>query len=512
MGLPDQRILENRMRTKKALLNTIAGLSYEAVALVCGMILPRLILSAFGSDYNGITNSISQFLGCIALLRSGIAGVTRAALYKPLAEQDNLKYSRILRATEIFMRKVALIFLGFICVFACVYPYFVRNDFDWLFTASLVFILGISTFVQYYFGFTYQMILNADQRQCVTSFVQIFTTILNTIVAYILIRCNVGIRGVKLGSAIVFALNPLFINYYAHKKYNILRDVTPDNSAISQRWDAFAHQVANFVHSNTDIMVLTVFTNMKEVSVYSVYYLVINSITRLLRNSIPGIAAAFGDMMARGQKELMDRNFRLFELLVYTLATVLFTITEIMLVPFVMLYTKGVYDVNYSRAGFALLISVAGFFSCARIPYQHVVEAAGHYKQTKNGAFAEAILNITISVALVYKLGLVGVAIGTVAATIFRTFQYAIYLSKNILGRDCFVFVKHILLSALSAVLTYAVYSRIVWIENSSFLEWAMNACLVGVIVCVITAAINLIFYKEDMALFVKKIRNMFAK
>ena len=37
----------------------------------------------------------------------------------------------------------------------------------------------------------------------------------------------------------------------------------------------FWHQVAIFINNNTDVMVVTVFTNMLEVSVYSVYHLVI---------------------------------------------------------------------------------------------------------------------------------------------------------------------------------------------------------------------------------------------
>ena len=63
------------MRSKRALVNTLYGLLYEAVALACGMILPRLILGAFGSTYNGITNSITQFLSAISLLRAGIGGI-----------------------------------------------------------------------------------------------------------------------------------------------------------------------------------------------------------------------------------------------------------------------------------------------------------------------------------------------------------------------------------------------------------------------------------------------------
>ena len=73
------------MRGRKTLKNTIYGLLYEATAIICNLILPRIILSSFGSQYNGVIGSITQFLNVIALFQSGIGGVTIAALYKPLA-------------------------------------------------------------------------------------------------------------------------------------------------------------------------------------------------------------------------------------------------------------------------------------------------------------------------------------------------------------------------------------------------------------------------------------------
>ena len=77
------------MRGRKAAINSFFYLLEEVVSVICGFILPRLILSAFGSKYNGLTTSITQFLGAAVLLRSGLGGATRAALYKPLAEHDN---------------------------------------------------------------------------------------------------------------------------------------------------------------------------------------------------------------------------------------------------------------------------------------------------------------------------------------------------------------------------------------------------------------------------------------
>ena len=42
-----------------------------------------------------------------------------------------------------------------------------------------------------------------------------------------------------------------------------------------------------------------------------------------------------------------------------------------------------------------------------------MVYAAGHFKETQLSSIIEAVLNIVLSVLLVLKFGLVGVAIGT---------------------------------------------------------------------------------------------------
>ena len=109
------------MRTKKAVYNAATNLLYYLVVMVSGLVLPRLIILHFGSDYNGIVASITQFVSYGALLVTGVAAAMWAALFKPLAEQDRLKISGIVRATEIFMRKAGLIFAVGLIVFAAAF-------------------------------------------------------------------------------------------------------------------------------------------------------------------------------------------------------------------------------------------------------------------------------------------------------------------------------------------------------------------------------------------------------
>lgn len=494
-----------KSRSKKAFYNGLSGLGYEIVTIVCGLILPRLILTAFGSSYNGITQSIAQFLSFVALLKAGVGAVTKAALYKPLASGDKLEISRIIRATEIFMRRIAVIFAIGLIVFAVVYPILVTDEFEWIFSFSLVLIIGISTFAQYYFGITYQMLLEADQSLYIVSIIQIFTTIANLVIAAILINLGAGIHTVKLGSALIFAFTPIAINIIVRRKYKIDKKVSPDNTALSQRWDAFAQQLAMLVRDNSAIIIITMVSNVLEVSVYSVYFMIIKALNGFIRAFTNGIGAAFGNMLAKGETEVMKKNLRIYEILVYSLTSILYSATYILITSFVLIYTAGITDISYNRPVFGYIMAFGYTFFCIRIPYQNIVEVAGHFKQTKNGAYIEAILNLVVSILLGIKFGIVGVAIGTLVAMLFRTLQYGIYISKNIVKRSSWVFIKHLLLSMVNMALIIIVCNLMPLPEATSYFSWFINGIIVFVVATLITVIINLIFYKDDfMGLFRK--------
>ena len=263
------------MRAQKALANIITSFALQLITAICGFIVSRHILVAYGSDVNGLVSSITQFLGYIALVEGGVGGVIRAALYKPLAKNETYELSGIVKATEIFFRKVAFIFICYMIVLAIVYPFVVRNSFNWVYTATLVVILGMSTFAQYYFGITYQTLLQADQKNYITKLVRLLTVIVNTILIVVLVKCGASVHIVRFGSSLIFILRPLLLNLYVNRKYDIIKECTPDNKAISQRWSGLGHHVSFFVHKNTDVVVLTLFTNIKLVSIYAIHHMII---------------------------------------------------------------------------------------------------------------------------------------------------------------------------------------------------------------------------------------------
>lgn len=187
---------------KKAIINIIFSLLLQLVTIVSGFIVPRMIIETFGSETNGLLNSITSFIAYITLLQSGVGGVIRAALYKPLALKNHHDLCVILKTTERFFKKIAYITVLYIGILSLLFPYIITKNFDFLYTFSLVIIVGISTAAQYFFGITYQMLLEADQKSYVYSLVQIITIIFNTISSIVLINLNYSIQFVKFISSI----------------------------------------------------------------------------------------------------------------------------------------------------------------------------------------------------------------------------------------------------------------------------------------------------------------------
>ena len=262
--------------------------------------------------------------------------------------------------------------------------------------------------------------------------------------------------------------------------------------------------------NNTDVMVLTVCTNMLEVSVYSVYNIVINGLKRIVFSFSNGLEAALGNMIAKQEKDVLKENIALIELIMFAVSTIIYTSASLLITSFIGVYTKGIEDINYIRPVFAYVLILAQFFNCVRLPYQLVVQASGHYKQTKKGAIIEPIINLTASTILVVKLGLIGVAIGTLLATLFRTTQYSFYMSKYIVKRNQLLSLFRCIVSFLEASCIYFIVYGLRFMLPDNYFEWMGQAIWIVLISVIVVGVGSITFYKNDIIILLNKIKNIF--
>lgn len=485
-------------RKKKLFLNITAGLTKQLVMVACGFILPRYMLLYYGSTVNGLVSSISHFLGFINFLDLGVGAVVQSNLFVPLAQKDDAQISRIVKSSERFFRRLGCIFLCYIFVLCFVFPSFVNTSFDTWFTVSLILIMAISSLAQFLLGITYQILLNADQKSYIQLTLQIGTILLNTVFAVLLMRSGAGVQIVKLASAAVFVLKPLGLMLYVHRHYRIDKEIEVVGEPIKQKWNGFSQHVAYVVLRHVDIVALTVFSTLKNVSIYSVYFLVANGVTEIVLRAVTGLEALFGNMLANHEQEKLLKTFETVEWLIHNGVTVIFSCAAITVIPFVKIYTKGITDANYIAPLFSVVLLSAFATRCLRIPYFSIVKAAGHFKETQNGAYISALLNIVITVALIVKFDLIGAATGTLAAMLYHTCYFIWYLRDNILVRPVKYFVKYIFTDLIIAGLSY-ILTRDFVLEQPFYSLWLILALKVFVVTVSVFLVVNYMASRPQM-------------
>lgn len=497
----------NDKRKTKLALNTTTSLILQFTTIICGFILPRLILVSYGSSVNGLVNSISQFLGIVSLLDLGVGAVVQSTLYKPLATSDYKTISRIYKSASRFFRKIAYLLLVYVAILIVVYPNFISKDFGNIYTITLIAAISISSFAQYYFGVVNNLLLAADQKGYISYTIQIVTLIANTGICALLIRIGCSIQIVKLTTSLIFLFRPVFYAFYVNRHYKIDKEVTLDSEPIKQKWSGMAQHFASYLILGTDNIILTLFSTLSNVSIYAVYYLVVGGVNNIFYSITNGFQSLLGDMLAKKETENINRFFACMEWSFHTGITLAFGCTSILILPFVQVYTNNVNDANYYQPIFAILISLAYAAHCMRLPYHILIKAAGHYRETQNSYIVSAVLNIIISISTVKFLGISGVALGTFIAMGYQTIWMAWYDSKNIIMWSFKNFVKQIVVDTLTFIVGSIATFKIPLL-SVSYYSWFIQAIEVFVIWFIIVSIINLMFYRDKMSVLFTKIKS----
>lgn len=490
----------NENRLKKAFYSSITSAVYQIVVIVCGFITSRLLIETYGSAWNGVIASITKFLSLFVIVEVGVNGATRVALYKSFASNDERRTSAIINANDRYYRKISFFLIIYVLVLACCVPLIINANVSYWSVFFMVIIIGASKFAENCWGINSRILLAASQSNYLTNIIQTAATIANAILLFIIVKAGGDVFAAKSGSSAILAVIPIVLFILSHRMFRIDKKVAPDNTALKGRWDVLANSLSNIVHENVDVFFITVFCSAKELSVYSMYYIVADGLTKVFQVITNGLEAGFGNMWARKQYDTLNQNLRQYEYIIYALSALLFGCMTVLVVPFMSVYMRNVTDVNYMRTSLGVCIAIAQIMMSLRTPYVLLVQAAGHYKQVKFAGYAEAGINIVLTVVLVLKLGIVGAIIGTIVANTFRTVMYGSYVSKHMLNRKFSEIVKRFIwLAAVWGISVGLSYIVLKYITVTGWGSWVLAAIITFAIHAAVVLILSVIFYRNDL-------------
>lgn len=497
------------MRTKLALKNTIASLLLEVVTALSGIIVPRFFTVVYGSTVNGLVSSISQFITYMGLVEAGVSAAGIVELYRPLAEGDTETINGIISNVKRFYYKSGLIFIMLDVLLIALYPYLIHNEItDQSFIRIMIMVLSVNGIVDYFILGKYRVLLTADQRSYVISFFQILGTIVTMLVSIILIEARVNAILVKSVVAVVYMLRTLGVVFYSKHKYKYLNfKANSLQATFGQRTSAFFHQIVGMICNNTDIVLLTVLLKngaLVEVSIYSIYNYVASALTSLFNAMSTGVRASFGQVIAEHEQDTLRRTYDLFEYAYIILLFIIYTCMGTLLYSFIQLYSADFADADiYARWSLVIVFTMCGLLQNLRIPGSMVQVAAGHFRQTQGAAMIEAVLNIVVSVLLIFKFGIVGVVLGTCVSYAYRTTYILLYQERHFLPGTLKKTLLRVARSLLTSSVVMAVFFGVVNPSINSWIDWFVSAVLMCCFSGLFIVGVNALFEMDKMRMVV---------
>lgn len=490
------------MRSEKALKNMVASLMLQMVVFLSGIILPKFFLEAYGSSVNGMVTSVNQFLMYLGLAEAGVGTASVVALYGPLARKDEKEINSILSATRIFYNRSGMLFLGMVVILVGIYPYLITQQLSSGLVRAMIVVLASSMLVDYFGIGKYKVLLTASQKGYVVSLIQAVGTILNMIITIVMILVGASAVMVKGVATAVYILRFFLVRVYVKKHFSYVSyHEKPNFVSLSQRGAALLHQVVGIIVNNTDVVLLTIClgaTSLVEVSVYGIYNMIVYAVNLLLTSFSNGLTAGFGEVVSKGEKEVLKKSFSSYEYMYMIVLFIICVCMGVLILPFISVYTANIKDADYMRPVAAMMFTLIVFLQNVRIPGQTIISAAGHFRETRRQAVLEAVINVGVSLALVWKFGMVGVLFGTICSYLYRSIEIILYNRRIFVKGTGKTTAKRIMRNLLFSLILMWCAMKVVPQQMASFTEWFVYAVAVAVVSSGVVIAVNYIFEPNE--------------
>ncbi|KLE14594.1 hypothetical protein [Clostridium sp. C8] len=500
-------------RTKKFFYNSVSSAVLQIITMIVGIIIPRIVLKYYGSEINGLVSSISQFISYFTVVEAGLAGAATYALYKPLADSNFSEVNGIVSAAKKFYTQSGYIFVSLVLGLALIYPSFVKVDnISNLSVIFLVIVLGFNGILEFFTLSKYRVLLTADQKSYVISLASIVQIIINTVIIFILSRLKVDVVIVRAVALISILLRSVILMIYVKSRYNYLNyNVKPNKKALNKRWDALYLQILGSVQTGAPIILATILTNLKSVSIYSIYNMILSGINGILGIFINGLSSSFGDLIVRKQMDALKKAFNEFEFLYYNIVTIVYSISFVTIMPFIKIYTKGITDVNYNLPIVGFLFVLNGVLNSIKVPQGMLVISAGMFKETRIQSTIQALIIIVFGVILTPKYGINGILIASCLSNLYRDIDLWIFVSKKITNLP----IKNTLIRVIIIIIEITVVCipfKFISFSVNNFMQFIILAIIVGIYSTLIIIIFSFMFNKLELYGVLLRLKSIIKK
>lgn len=437
-------------------------------------------------------------MGYYGLLELGITSALTRYIARYTAKKEHEKLNNI--ASSVFYLFLIIAFVIVVVSFGFSYQlaeFFNVSMSDRKAFIVLICLVGTTTGISFPGNF-FGAVNNAREHFLQTNVVNVFRNIFRVIFVVVLIKIGFGVVGIGI-SVLLSTVFGSLANYIVYRKFASDIKISISSFSVKVLKGMFVYGIfttiitlANLLRTEIDNVVIAKFVGFNSVAVYGVSAILIRYISHLVISANSVLTPRFAMLDGVSQT---DELKTLFKGSIFISSFISMFILAISLLYGDVFIGFWVGDEFWFSSFLFKFIVIAWIVDLAQNPGVGLMYATNKHRYYALAVFIEGLLNLTISLLLVSKFGLLGVAIGTFLPMVvirvflqpylisrilniklleyFRTFEIPVltFLSVYLLVDNIGIFhhiasrgiLSLVVMSILSSILFFIIFRVLIW-------------------------------------------------
>lgn len=508
-------------RVKTAYINSTITLLSQLLQIIFGFIIRKFFIDTLGIEYLGYNSVFTNILQMLNLVDMGIGVAITSYLYKPLAENNRKKITAIMYIYKKLYSIIGFIVLGVGLVVSIFLRDLIPDANCGIWYLRLLFYINLIGTVSTYFLAYKRTLLIADQKSYLTNIADTATYFVFSIIQLVLliIAPNYIIYlSINIAKNII---SNIIVSLKVNKEYKYINN-KPDTNFVSEYKpqifqyvkDVFISKIGAVVYYSTDNIIISTLKGSLLTGYLSNYTLITGQLNTVVTQVLSSLQATFGNYISttkdKDDRLKMTDNYFCVNFCIGNFCMICFSLLA---QPFIKLFFGERMLLSFSTAlwlGINLMLTFL-----IQLPSQ-VFVIYKLFRYDRPIIITSAVLNIVISIALVNKLGINGVLIGTFITSLVYLFSRFYIIARHVYDVKYIYYIKKILYYGAISIFTFFISHMATKNVNGEGLHFFVIRTILVVIIALSSTAFLLSFGREfdflKNKLLPKKIRKRITK
>lgn len=437
MKQPDDFMEESRTAYVKK--NILYSYISTIIVSVFSFISRTVFIYTLGVGYLGVSGLFTNVLGILSFSELGIGTAINFSLYKPIAEKKDDKIKSLLHLYKMAYRVIAAVVT---VVGSLLFPflkYLLNTDIAMSEINIFYLIFLFNTISSYFVSYKTSYISAIQKNYIVTNTNTIGLTVTNFVQIIVLLMGGKYLAYL-LAAAVVGLLQKIVTVIYLNYKYPILveKDIVPlDKETKDDIWKnvraMIFHKIGDVTVNQTDNIIISSLISTAAVGLVSNYIILSTLVSNFTGAIFASNTASIGNLIAKETQLKQKEIFEVYDFLSYWVYGFVLVAFITLSQPFITLWLGKSFLVDDLTM---ILFFVSKYLEGLCVVTHNFKAAGGKFNEDKWVPFAQAIINLSVSVIAVKLIGLPGIYIGTIAQRLLVNYMRPHIVYKYVLEAD----------------------------------------------------------------------------